>query len=127
MHEKLYVVYQVRDEYISPNWMEYVYEVTNNYFTSEKQAKLCVEYLNMICEGCFHIQEVTNKDNVDFEYLIKEHEKRIEEKKIERARETRKNEIQSYALYTSRIEGKDYGELLKEYNDKYAHYIKDGR
>lgn len=126
MTDKLYVVYNNTEVWVDDDWSEQAYDVMDKYFTDEDQAELCADYLNMSTHGTYFVKEVTNGNDIDYESLIEEYEKREKEKELARKKKNRAYNVDSFALYKSRVDGSDYGENLKEFKEKYADYIENG-
>ena len=125
MNDKLYVVYNNTEVWID-DWSEQAYDVMDKYFTDEDQAELCADYLNMSTNGSYFVKEVTNGNDIDYESLIEECEKRQREKELAREKKNREYNIDNLALFKSRVDGSDYGENLKEFKEQYADYIENG-
>ena len=123
-NDKIYVVYS-QNGHIVDGWSDETYHLEQHWFTSEEQAELCAEYLNMSdnCTGYFFVSEVTNGDSIDYKALIEEEERKQKERQALRAKEGRYNNVDLYALHKSRVEGCSYAETLKELKEKYADYI----
>ena len=123
-NNNIYVVFSYTESSIN-GWSDETCQLEEHWFTSEEQAELCAEYLNMSdnCTGYFLVGEVTNGDSIDYKALIEEEERKQKERQAFRAKEGRYNNVDNYALYKSRIEGCNYGETLKEFKEKYADYI----
>ena len=123
-NDKIYVVFS-QDSYTIDNWYEDNYHLEEHWFTDEEQAELCAEYLSMLPDntGCFLVGEVTNGDDIDYRTLIEEEERKQKEREILREKELRFRNVDNYALFKSRVEGRSYGETLKEFKEKYADYI----
>ena len=120
----IYVVFSYTESSID-DWSENTYQLEERWFTNEEQAELCAEYLNMSdnCTGYFVVGEVTNGDNIDYRTLIEEEERKQKEREARREKELRFRNVDNYALFKSRVEGRSYGETLKEFKEKYADYI----
>lgn len=123
----IYIVYSQDESYFN-GLAENTYQLEEHWFTSEEQAELCAEYLNMSddCTGYFFVTEITNGDCVDYKSLIKEEERKQEERQLLLARNLREKNVENLAAFQSRILGGDYGETLKELRKKHADYI-EGR
>lgn len=124
MNNTIYVVYS-QSESCFDGWSENAYQLEEHWFTSEEQAELCAEYLNMSDNtiGYFFVEEVTNGDSIDYKTLIEEEERKQKEREALREKELRFRNVDNYALFKSRVEGCGYGETLKEFKEKYADYI----
>lgn len=127
-NDTIYVVYSQSESSIIDCWSEDAYHLEEHWFTNEEQAELCAEYLNMSDNrtGYFLVDEVANGDNIDYKSLIEKEERKQKEMQALRAKESRYNNVDNYALYKSRIEGCNYYDTLKEFKEKYAYYI-DGK
>lgn len=123
----IYIVYS-QDESHFDDWSENRYQLKEHWFTNEEQAELCAEYLNMSSDtfGYFSVAEVTNGDRIDYKSLIKEEERKQEERDLLLARNLREKNVENLAAFQSRILGSDYSETLKELKKKHADYI-EGR
>ena len=123
-NDNIYVVFSYTESSID-DWSENTYQLEEHWFTSEEQAELCAEYLNINdnCTGCFLVGEVTNGDDIDYKSLIEEEERKQKEREAHREKELRFRNVDNYALFKSRVEGRSYGETLKEFKEKYADYI----
>lgn len=120
----IYVVFSYTESFID-DWSENTYQLEEHWFTNEEQAELCAEYLNMSDNrtGYFVVGEVANGDNIDYKSLIEEEERKQKEREASREKEIRFRNVDNYALFKSRVEGRSYGETLKEFKEKYADYI----
>ena len=124
INDTIYVVYS-QSESCFDGWPENAYQLEEHWFTSEEQAELCAEYLNMSdnTTGYFFVEEVNNGDSIDYKALIEEEERKEKERQLLLARNLREKNVENLATFQSRILGGDYGETLKELKEKYADYI----
>lgn len=114
MTDKLYVVYHSEEVWIDDDWADAVYELENKYFTDEDQAELCAEYLDMIGDGGYLVQEVTNGDNIDYNALIEDYKEKMRIKEINDRLKAERQKLSNYALEKSRIEGGDWMEIYHD-------------
>jgi hypothetical protein len=119
MSDTVYFVYSIDYDFFSDYGRETI-NLTDKYFTNEKQAEMYMDYLDLTgkCES-YDIVELECGDDDDYAELIKEEEERIRIEQEERVAKNKRKELENYALLKSRIEGGNwteiYHELLKEH------------
>ena len=126
MPDKFYVVYSSDNIQIDDYWYNTVYDLDNKYFTSKEKAEEYMECLEITNSGCYYVKEVVCGDDFDCKPIIEEYERKQKEEELRRAMKTRRDNVNCYALYKSRIDGSNYGDNLREFEEKYSDYIKNG-
>lgn len=126
MNDKFYVVYSSDNIWIDEDWCDTVYELEEKYFTSAEKAEEYMECLEHVNAGCYYVKEVVCGDDFDCKPIIEEYERKQKEEELRDAKRSRLQNVDSYALYKSRIDGSNYGENLKKFKEEYADYIENG-
>ena len=129
MKNKLYVVYMQSDYYYDDysDSKETMYSVVDKYFTNGDNAEEYAEYLNMTGTGNYFVDEVDCGDDIDVSLLIFELKEAQRVKELAKKKEIRAREIESMALYQSRITGEDYIEVLDRLREQHMDYVLNGR